>query len=137
MPHDPERIAETRPWLSKATEDLRAADFELTAKPPLVADIVFHAQQAAEKAMKGFLAWHDRPFRKTHNLIEVGEACVAIDPTLDELLRRAAPLTEYAWKFRYPGEPEAPPREEAEQALAIARAVYDAILARLPEEVRP
>jgi HEPN domain-containing protein len=29
---------------------------------------VFHAQRAAEKAMKAFLAWHDVPFRKTHNL---------------------------------------------------------------------
>ncbi len=29
--------------------------------------------------MKAFLAWHDRPFRKTHNLIEIGEQCAAID----------------------------------------------------------
>ena len=27
--------------------------------------------------------------------------------------------------------------DEAEKALALARAVYDAVLARLPEEVRP
>lgn len=37
---------------------------------------------------------------------------------------RAAELTDYAWKFRYPGEPEEPPREEAEQALTLARKVY-------------
>ena len=66
MPLDPERIAETRAWLVKAAEDLRAADFERTAQPPLSSDIVFHAQQTAEKAMKSFLTWHDRPFRKTH-----------------------------------------------------------------------
>ncbi len=46
-------------------------------------------------------------------------------------------LTDFAWKYRYPGEPESPTREEAEAALALARAVYDAVLARLPEEVRP
>lgn len=39
--------------------------------------------------------------------------------------------------YRYPGEPEEPARDEAEKALALARAVYDAILTRLPEEVRP
>ena len=72
MPHDPDRIAETRSWFSKASEDLRAATFELTAEPPLTADIVFHAQQAVEKSIKGFLGWHDRPFRKTHNLVEIG-----------------------------------------------------------------
>jgi len=66
MSLDPERIAETRAWFVKAGEDLRAADFERSAAPPLTSDIVFHAQQAAEKAMKGFLTWHDRPFRKTH-----------------------------------------------------------------------
>jgi HEPN domain-containing protein len=123
--------------LVKASEDLRAAAFELTAQPPLSSDIVFHAQQAAEKVMKGFLTWHDRPFRKTHNLVEVGEACAAVDATLEALLRRAAPLTEYAWKFRYPGEPDSPPLDEAEAALALAREVYDAILNRLPSEARP
>ena len=137
MPLDQERMAETRAWFVKAVEDLRAADFERTAVPPLTSDMVFHAQQAAEKAMKGSLAWHDRPFRKTHNLIEIGEACVVVDASLEELLRRAAPLTEYAWRFRYPGEPDAPPLDEAETALALAREVYDAIARRLPGELRP
>lgn len=73
MPLDPERIAETRGWLVKAAEDLRAADFERRAQPPLSGDIAFHAQQAAEKVMKGFLTWHDHRFRKTHNLVEIGE----------------------------------------------------------------
>ena len=63
--------------------------------------------------------------------------CTRPDPSLEPLLRRASVLTDYAWKFRYPGEPDEPPREEAEEALALAREVYEAILARLPEEVRP
>jgi len=137
MPLDPERISETRAWLAKAAEDLRAAHFERAAQPPLTSDIVFHAQQAAEKAMKGLLSWHDRPFRKTHNLVELGEACATVDGTLENLLRRAAPLTEYAWKFRYPGEPDTPPPDESEAALALAEEVYEAILSRLPAEVRP
>lgn len=60
MPHDPELVAETRAWLSKAKSDLDAAAFELTAEPPFTADMVFHAQQAVEKAFKGFfdLAQH-------------------------------------------------------------------------------
>ena len=49
---------------------------------------------------------------------------------------RAAPLTEYAWKFRYPGEHRGPTRDEAERTLAIAREAFEAILARLPEDVR-
>jgi len=136
MQHDPQRVADTKAWLAKAVVDIRAAELERTANPPLTADIVFHAQQMVEKAQKAFLTWHDRPFRKTHNLIEIGEQCAAISPDLEPLLRRAAPLTEYAWKFRYPGEPEEPTVAEAEEALVLAREVHDAIVDRLPEMVR-
>jgi hypothetical protein len=72
------------------------------------------------------------PFRKTHNLEELGQQCVALDATLGAVADQAAPLTEYAWKFRYSGETGEPERDEAEQALAAARKVYYAIQARLP-----
>lgn len=118
MPHDPARVAETRGWLVRASSDVRAAEHELRATPPLLDDIVFHCQQVAEKSLKGFLTWHDRPFRKTHSIEELGEQCLQVDPTLKGLIDRAVPLTEYAWKFRYPGEPEEPSSQEAEEALA-------------------
>src|SRR5712692_10251667 len=108
MPLDPVLVAETRAWLRKAAEDLRAADVERTAEPPVTGDIVFHAQQAAEKVLKGFLVWHGQTFRKTHSLEELGEQCLKIEVALKMLIDRAVPLTEYAWKFRYPGEPEEP-----------------------------
>lgn len=137
MPNDPARVAETHAWFIKAADDLRAGQTVLPARPPLTADTTFHAQQLAEKALKGFLTWYDLPFRKTHNLVEVGQTCLEIDPSLQALLGRAAELTEYAWKFRYPGDPEEPTVQEAVEALALGREVYDAILARLPAEVRP
>lgn len=137
MPLDPELVAETSAWLSRARRDLDTAAFELTAALPFAADAVFHAQQAAEKALKGFLTWHSSPFRKTHNLEELGEQCLQFEPALKPVIDRAVPLTKYAWKYRYPGEPEEPSQQEAEAALALAREVYDAVLARLPEEVRP
>ena len=76
MPHDPIRIADVRSWIHKAARDLLAGDHERAADPPILEDVVFHAQQAVEKVLKGFLAWHDHPFRKTHDLIEIGQACV-------------------------------------------------------------
>lgn len=115
---------------------MRAAEADLAASPPLVEDVLFDCQQA-EKAMKAFLTWHDQPFRKTHDLVEIGGQCVEIDAALEPLLRHAAPLSQFAWKYRYPGESEEPPREEAAAALALARQIYDAVLARLPSEVRP
>jgi len=132
------RIQDVRAWLCKAELDLRAAAHEISApEEGLWGDVMFHAQQAAEKAMKAFLAWHDVPFRKTHNLEELGRQCVALDATLGTLADQAAPLTEYAWKFRYPGESDEPTREEAEQALAAAQSVSEAILSRLPSEAQP
>lgn len=123
MPFDAARIAETKSWFDKAAKDLRAAEQDLRASPQLLEDAVFHC--------------HDRPFRKTHDLVELGQQCVDLDAALNSLLGRAAPLTEYAWKFRYPGEPEEPSKQETDEALSIAREVYDAILSRLPAEVRP
>jgi HEPN domain-containing protein len=137
MPHDPERIAETKAWLRKANDDLDIAKELLKPGKALSGGAVFHCQQAAEKALKAFLVWHDVPFRKTHDLKEIGEACAELDATLTQFIGRAVPLTEYAWKFRYPGEPEGPSPEEADTALALATELYKAILARLPKEVEP
>ena len=100
-------------------------------------DVAFHAQQASEKAMKALLAWHDLPFRKTHNLEELGQQCVKLDASLKSVVDRVAPLTEFAWKFRYPGDSDEPSREEAEQALAAARSLYEVILTRLPLDPHP
>ena len=137
MLHDPALTAEVRSWLLKAWKDLAVAKYELQATPPFSEDILFHSQQAAEKSLKAFLSWHRIPFRKTHNLVELGEACCQLDQSLESLLSRAAPLTEYAWKFRYPGDPEDATPEEAAAALATAREVFDSLLCRLPSDVGP
>ena len=83
MSSDPVRIAETKSWLVKAARDLRAADHEWSATPPLRDDIAFHCQQAVEKSLKAFLSWHDIAFRKTHDLIELGQACVGVQADLE------------------------------------------------------
>src|SRR6266571_549936 len=112
MAVDPELIAETRAWLTKSANDMRAAQVLIDGSPPLLDESVFHCQQAAEKALKGFLTWHEQPFRKTHNLEEIGEQCLTIDATLTDVIDQAASLTEYAWRFRYPGDPERIDAEE-------------------------
>lgn len=134
---DPALVSETREWLARAFEDLRAAEFEFGASPPFLSDIVFHAQQAAEKALKGFLTWNSTSFRRTHSLEEIGAQCVSIDPSFGPLIHRAVPLTEYAWKFRYPGEAVNPSHAEARDALDLAREVFESVVARLPTATRP
>jgi HEPN domain-containing protein len=103
----------------------------------LLDEAVFHRQQAAEKALKGFLAYNGCTFRKTHNLEEIGEQCLAIDPSLRDVIDQAVPLSEYAWKFRYPGEPFQPERDGVAEALGTARGVFEAAVSRLPCDARP
>src|ERR1043166_4757542 len=132
MGHDPARVEETRAWLTKTASDLRGAEVDLAVGPPLLEDALFHCQQAAEKAFKAYLVWHNQPFRRTHDIREVGNQCAAIDPTLAPCAARAEPLSDYAWQFRYPGGDPPPTREEAAESLALAREVVEAILTRLP-----
>jgi HEPN domain-containing protein len=122
MPPDA-RAKEVAAWLSRAGLDLRAAEVDLDADPPLLADAAFHCQQAVEKALKALLTHHDHLFRKTHDIGELGLACLEHQPTLEALLRASAPLTEYAWRFRYPGEVFEPDRQEVENALELASRV--------------
>jgi hypothetical protein len=67
---------------------------------------------------------------------ELGRQCAVLDATLRTVVDQAVPLTEFAWRYRYPGESDEPEREEARQALAAARDVYDAILTRVPPEAQ-
>ena len=137
MTPDPELVLETKAWFKKAAHDLRMAELALRDDPPLNDQAVYHAQQSAEKAMKGMLTWQEQIFRKTHNLVELGEACARLLPDLEPLLRRAAGLSDYAWQYRYPGDLDEPNVEEAEEALSLARETVEAILALLPPEVQP
>jgi HEPN domain-containing protein len=136
MEADAARAADTQGWLRLAAADLRGGDVDLAADPPLVGDAVFHCQQAAEKTLKAFLTWHDIPFRKTHDLAEIGQQCVAVDPSLEALCWQAEALTTFAWIFRYPGAPEEPAVADAVDSLALARVLYQAVLSRLPGDVR-
>lgn len=50
----PEKVKEVRAWFRKATNDLRGADIDLAASPPLIEDALFHCQQAVEKIPQRF-----------------------------------------------------------------------------------
>ena len=131
------RLADTKSWLALAGQDLHAAEHDLSGGATLHWDVLFHCQQATEKAWKAFLTWHDVPFRKTHELEILGGQCAAVDPSLEDLASRARHLTRYAWKLRYPGERHEPESEEVSEALALAREAVGAVAMRLPEEARP
>ena len=133
MTPDQLRLDETHAWLERARRDLRAASLLIAGQ--MYAEALFHCQQAAEKALKGFLTFHQRPFQKTHDLSEVGPECVAIDGSLRSVYDQIKALTEYAWRFRYPGAPYEPDAAEAADGLQKAEMAVHEIERRLVPSV--
>jgi HEPN domain-containing protein len=133
----PEKIAEVREWVQKAAEDLGVAEHILSAKLPYFGPVLFHCQQAAEKMLKAYLIWHDQPFRKTHELEVLLTACTKIDQGFSTLVPAAKSLTRYAVDQRYPGSGGKPNLRETEDALVLARGIYDFVLGYIPPDVKP
>src|SRR5947209_9560996 len=89
-------------WLEKGDHDLLAVD-TLVAHPPVLWDIVtFHAQQAAEKYVKGFLRRHNSRPPKIHDLARLLDLCLAHDDTLADLRSDCIELTDAGYQSRYP-----------------------------------
>jgi HEPN domain-containing protein len=78
-------------WLEQAAKDRHSAKALAEVEP---SRSVFHSQQAAEKAIKGFLTFHQIAFRKTHNLTDLGSQCAGTDPTLEPILKGVEGLTD-------------------------------------------
>jgi len=130
-------VRNTREWLARAADDLTLAENAAgQTAPAFLRDALFHCQQAAEKAFKAFLTWHDVPFPRIHDLEEIGARRLQVDASLEPVVDRAAQLSQYAWRFRYPGELEEPSMEEVRRSLQLARETREAVLSRLPAELR-
>ncbi len=56
-------------WIEKAEHDLLSIRNNLAADQVPWDVVCFHAQQAAEKLLKGFLVHGGRSARKTHDLV--------------------------------------------------------------------
>lgn len=125
-----------REWLEKAYKDLAVVDF-VVQRGDYFADIAcFHAQQSAEKAIKAYLIWKGIEPPRTHAL----GALVNLLPSDDLFLESWRPtldrMSAYAVANRYP-ESSTLTEEDALEARDTARAVYQAILAKLPASCHP
>lgn len=127
---------EVQKWLHKSRQDVGAARRLLEGEPPYRDAAVFHCQQAAEKAVKAYLTYHDIAFPRTHDLTELLAWATTRHAPFEEWQRVAQELTPYAVLFRYPGDVLEPSRDEAAQALRDAVAFVDFVLSILPDEVR-
>lgn len=129
----PEVRAAAKSWLDRAEADLRAAQADLSAVPPLLEDTLFHCQQAIEKTLKGLPTAQQRRFTKTHDLEQLALASQDVEPRFIELRREFESLSVYASLYRYPGDWQPPNLEDTEKAVSLAREVYDMVSRRVAD----
>jgi HEPN domain-containing protein len=129
-----------RDWLTRACHDLQAARTLAAGKEPLLDTAIYHCQQAAEKAIKGWLQSQDKPFPKTHDIEDLVAQAAKLHGDFKQFAKVAAVLTPYVSAFRYPGggsDEPMPSAEEFDEALQHAKTIYDFVLSLLPTEARP
>jgi len=122
-------------WLQKADDDLRLGEMAMKGSPPVCWGAAFHAQQAAEKALKGLLTHHGRELEKTHDIRYLLQLCEAVAPSLRSVAERAVVLTRYAVQPRYAVLRPDPSESEALRALALAREILELVRKAMPADL--
>lgn len=134
MNEKPECMGAVRSWVQKGEHDIEAAERILTPVEGCPFDTVcFHAQQCAEKYLKALLVLHSVEFPKTHNLrllIQLVPAGLSLGLETD----RVVALIRYAVDVRYSDELQVVTPAAAEEAVATARKVREAVRQHLPGE---
>ena len=121
MQHNNQDPGSPEEWLRHARSDLELCRIN---RPPevLFETLCFHAQQAAEKAIKAVLIAKNIPFPKTHNIRTLLDL-IPIDVSISEKVENAAGLTDYAVLSRYPGDLENVDEQEYKETVQFAEAV--------------
>lgn len=125
-----DKLKWVREWFRKGENDLIAAQMIIKNLEPPTDTICFHAQQCAEKYLKGYLTLHNVEVGKTHDLVNLNNCCRGVDSDFEILAEACEKLTGYAVEVRYPGDFCDYTLEESGEAIALAKKVRDFILER-------
>jgi len=131
------KLEMTRQWIMRADDDLRLAELIMSYSEPVYWAVAFHAQQCAEKALKGLLTFHDVRAGKTHDISNLLKLSVPVLGDLEQFKDRAGVLTTYAVDSRYPVPYRDISKEDAAKAIGTARSIFEFILNALPDLSKP
>jgi len=113
--------AAARSWLAKADDDLAIAELVLNSEIGVEWAACFHAQQAAEKAVKAVLVHLGVDFPKSHRLdLLAGLLPASNDVGFD--IDALTDLAPWAVAGRYPEDIENPTEVEARRLVGLAQA---------------
>ena len=121
MPHEGHFPGSPADWLRYARSDLELARV-VRPDEVLFEGLCFHAQQAAEKALKAVLIAKGVPPPKTHNIRTLLDL-LPQEVIAPQEIEDAASLTDYAVTSRYPGDFESVDEEEYEETVRLAETV--------------
>ncbi|MES2229635.1 MAG: HEPN domain-containing protein [Pseudomonadota bacterium] len=112
-------------WLQKADHDLETAERALHAGSPITDTAAYHCHQAAEKALKAFLASRFEPLVKTHDLMNLLTRCADADARFADWADRISELSAFGTVLRYPSIDADPTVSDVAQALQTARLFHE------------
>jgi HEPN domain-containing protein len=121
MPHEVHFPGSPADWLRYARSDLELARV-VRPDEVLFEGLCFHAQQAAEKALKAVLIAKGVPPPKTHNIRTLLDL-LPQEVIAPQEIEDAVSLTDYAVTSRYPGDFESVDEEEYEETVRLAETV--------------
>ncbi|HJP31063.1 MAG TPA: HEPN domain-containing protein [Candidatus Latescibacteria bacterium] len=122
MPPERDAPGSAGDWLDQARSDLALARAPLP-EGAIYEDLCYHAQQAAEKALKAIYRYRESEFRYTHDIGELINGLPLDGKVVPASVFDAIELTEFATLTRYPGVAEPTTETEYERAIAAAMAV--------------
>lgn len=120
-------------WFARAQEDLNAVGL-LLKKGGSSNLACFHAQQAVEKYLKGFLAHHEIHVRKIHDLESLLEECENINHSFKDFHDAILFLSQFYIESRYPDDYIEFSHKDAEKALKAAQKIKEFVLKKIREE---
>lgn len=131
-----DKLDVVKAWFKKAENDLITAEHTLKMINPPCDTVCFHAQQCAEKYLKGFLTFHEIDFPKTHSMEDLVLLCKGVVPSIESELGDVEVLSSYGVEVRYPDEIYYDiPKEDAQEAVDLAKKVKTVILKHLKGKV--
>jgi HEPN domain-containing protein len=112
-------------WFEKSADDLIAAKHVFdNVHPKLIEIACYHCQQTVEKAIKGFLQYHDIKPPHTHNLTMLCQMCSEIDTSFQNIQDICSTLSTYATTTRYPDDDIEITEENARFAIKKAETIF-------------
>lgn len=121
----------TDEWLVKAGDDEKNAVSIFTHRDGTPGGVCFLSQQMAEKYLKALLVFHERPFPKVHDLLDLSTRLLDIEMEVLQIQEDLVILNRYYIETRYPGDYPEFIWSDAEEALVSARQIKIFVLSKI------